>query len=102
MNSTLFVTLLGTFSTITCICTEWCKKVLDNKGARYSSNVLAFIIACIVGCLGMSFYYVLNSIEFNIVNIVYMIAMGVATAAASMVGRDKVVQTIEQLKGNVK
>ncbi len=98
MNVTLFITLLTVFSTITSVITEGCKKILDDTTISYSSNVLAFIVACIVGVSGTGVYYVLNSIDFNLANIVCMMLMGVATSIGAMVGYDKVVQTIGQLK----
>lgn len=98
MNVTLFITLLASFSTITSLCTEGFKKLLDGIGIYYSSNVLAFIVACIVGTGGTGVYYVLNSIEFTTVNVVFMALMGLATSMTAMVGYDKVVQTITQIK----
>lgn len=99
MSVTLFITLLTIFSTITSLCTETVKKLLNDTNFNYSSNVLVFIIACIVGAGGTCIYYILNSFEFNSVNIVCMLLMGLATSLSSMVGYDKVIQTIKQIKG---
>lgn len=98
MNITLFIALLTMFSAITGIATEGCKKILDESSMSYSSNILAFIVACVVGIGGTGVYYVLNSIEFNVVNIICMVLMGMATSVGAMVGYDKVIQTIAQLK----
>lgn len=98
MTTTLFVALLIFFSAITGLCVECCKKILDGLNVTYASNLVAFIIACIVGVFGTGVYYIANSIEFNVVNIVYMALMGIATSVGSMVGYDKVIQTIRQLK----
>lgn len=98
MNITLFIALLTMFSAVTSIITEGCKKMLDGTTISYSSNILAFIVACVVGIGGTGVYYVLNSIEFNTVNIVCMLLMGLATSIGAMVGYDKVIQTIAQLK----
>lgn len=100
MNVTLFIALLTMFSTLTGVITEGCKRVLSDMKMSYSSNILAFVIACIVGTSGTGVYYVLNSIEFNIINIVCMLLMGLATSIGAMVGYDKVIQTIGQLKVN--
>lgn len=97
MSVTLFITLLMAFSLITSICTEGCKKLFDSVGIKYSSNVIVFIIACIVGVLGTGIYYVIFSIEFNIVNIICMFLMGISSTVGAMIGYDKVVQTIKQL-----
>lgn len=98
MSVTLFITLLTVFSTVTSVCTEGCKKLLDDLKVTYASNILAFIIACIVGIGGTVIYYVLCSIEFNTINVVCMILMGFATSIGAMVGYDKVIQTINQIK----
>lgn len=98
MNVTLFIALLTMFSAITGVITEGCKKLLNDIEMSYSSNILAFIVACFVGVGGTGVYYILNSIEFNIINVVCMILMGLATSIGAMVGYDKVIQTIGQLK----
>ena len=97
MNIALFIALLTVFSTVTSLCTEVCKKVLDESKITYASNLLVLIIACVVGILGTGLYYIVSSIEFNAVNIVCMPLMGIATAVGSMVGYDKVIQTIKQI-----
>ena len=101
MNVTLFVTLFTIFSTVTGVCTEGCKKLLDDMKVSYASNILAFIIACVIGVGGTGIYYILSSIEFNVINIVYMLLMGIVTALGAMVGYDKVIQTIEQVKSKI-
>lgn len=98
MTSTLFVMLLTTFAVITGICTEGAKKILNEFGIKYISNVIVFVIACIVGIGGTAIYYVLAGIAFTAVNVVCMILMGLATSIGAMVGYDKVIQTIQQIK----
>lgn len=98
MNIALFIALLVTFSTVTSLLTEACKKLLDNTNITYCSNILAVIIACIVGIFGTGIYYILFGINFDLANIVCMPLMGLATAVGSMVGYDKVIQTIKQIK----
>lgn len=98
MSFTVFISLLTIFSSVTSICAECCKKLLDCTKIKYSSNILVFIIACIVGTGGTCIYYVFNLIEFNLVNVVCSVLMGLATSVGAMVGYDKIVQTIQQLK----
>ena len=98
MSISLFITLLTAFSTVTSVVTEGAKKLFNKESIIYSSNILVFVIACIVGIGGTGIYYILDSIEFTTINIVCMILMGVATSIGSMVGYDKVIQTINQLK----
>ena len=70
----------------------------NELNVKYATNILVVILSLIVGVAGTGVYYVLFSIEFNAINIVCMPLMGLATAVGSMVGYDKVIQTIEQLK----
>lgn len=97
MNITVFIGLVTVFSVITSLCTEACKKILDEINVKYASNILVCIIAAIVGILGTCAYYVLFSLEFNAVNIVCILLMSLTTAVGSMVGYDKVIQTIKQI-----
>ena len=97
MTVTLFITLLTAFSAITSLCTQAVKKLLDEKKVTYASNILAFIVGCIVGIGGTAVYYILNAVEFDIVNTTCMILMGFATSLTATVGYDKVMQTIKQL-----
>ena len=98
MNIALFIALLVAFSTITSLLTEAFKKLLDDTAIKYSSNILVVIIACVVGICGTGVYYTLSGIDFTLTNIVCMPLMGLTTAVGSMVGYDKVIQTIKQLK----
>lgn len=100
MNIALFIALLVAFSTVTSLLTEAFKKLLNDTTIKYSSNVLVVIIACIVGIFGTGVYYTLCGIEFTLANIVCMPLMGLATSVGSMVGYDKVIQTIKQIKIN--
>ena len=83
---------------ITGVITEGCKKLLDEAKINYASNILAFAIACIVGIGGTAIYYIINSINFSTINIIFMILMGLATSMGAMVGYDKIVQAIGQIK----
>ena len=97
MTLTLFLTLLAVFATATGLVTEAVKKLLDSNDIAYASNIVASIVAAIVGIGGTAAYYVLAKIQFNAPNIVCMILMGVAVAVGSMVGYDKVTQAISQI-----
>lgn len=97
MTVTMFIALLTMFATVTSICTEGVKKILNELNVAYASNLLASIIACVIGVGGAAVYYILFSMAFTPANIVCMILMGVATAFGAMVGYDKVVQAIEQM-----
>ncbi len=98
MTVATFITLLTLFSAVTGLIVEAVKKILDEKKKNYSSNILACIVACVVGIGGTCVYYVFMNIPFTAINIICMVIMGVASAVGAMVGYDKVIQTIGQFK----
>ena len=100
MNIAIAITLLVLFSTITGLLTEACKKLLNDTSINYASNVVAAIITCMGGISGTGVYYLFSGVSFTLANIICMPLMGLATAVGSMVGYDKVIQTIKQIKVN--
>ena len=96
MTLSIFLILLYSFSVITGLLTEGIKKIINDKN-NISYNMLAICMSLIIGCSGTAIYYQLNDISFTINNIIYMILMGFASGLVSMVGYDKVKQTIMQI-----
>ncbi len=96
MTIALFLTLFTAFSLITGLIVEALKKLLDETTITCPSNILACIVAMIVGVGGTSIAYVFMGITFSTANVICMILMGVAVSVGSMIGYDKVVQTIKQ------
>ena len=96
MNNTTFLMLLSAFSIISSLITEGIKKLAQDKN-NLSYNIVALIVALIVGSCGCGIYYQLNHIPFNPNTIIYMVLMGFASSLVSMTGFDKVKQAIEQL-----
>lgn len=101
MTISIFLILLSLFSVITGLITEGIKTIARDK-ANLSYNIVALITALIVGSVGCGIYYQLSDISFTINNIIYMILMGFASGLVSMVGFDKVKQTIEQIVALIK
>lgn len=96
MNTTMFLILLSAFSVLSSLVTEGVKKLFNDK-ANLSYNVVALIVALIIGGGGTVIYYQLNGIIFSVNNIIYAVLMGLASGLVSMVGFDKVKQAILQL-----
>lgn len=96
MTITMFLMLLSAFSIISSLVTEAVKKLISDK-ANLSYNIIALIVALIVGSIGTAIYYQLNGMLFNVNNIIYMILMGFASGLISMVGYDKVKQAVLQI-----
>lgn len=99
MNITIFLCLLASFSTITGLVVECIKKIINDK-TNISYNITALIVALIVGGCGCVIYYQLNAIPFTINNTIYIGLMSFASAITSMIGFDKVKQTILQMSKN--
>ena len=97
MTITAFISLATLFSVVTSLCMEAAKKILDDMKIAYACNIVVCIISAIIGVLGTCAYYVLFEIEFTAANIVCALLMSLTTAVGSMVGYDKVVQTIKQI-----
>ena len=98
MNVTTFLILLSAFSVLSGLVTEAVKKVVNDK-ANLSYNIVALVVALIIGGVGCVIYYQLNAIVFTTNNVIYMILMGLASGLTATVGYDKVKQAIEQVVG---
>lgn len=98
MNTTTFLMLLSAFSVISGLVTEAIKKLVNDK-ANLSYNLVALIVALIVGGGGCAIYYQLNGILFDTNNVIYMVLMGFASGLVSMVGFDKIKQAVIQISG---
>ena len=99
MNITIFITLLFSFSVVTGLIVQGIKKFISDK-QNMSYNILALIVALIVGICGTAIYYQFNSITYTANSIIYMILLGLGSALCSMVGYDKIVQAIQQIQSN--
>ena len=97
MNIVSFLFLLSAFSSISALIVEAIKKFMMDKENR-SYNIIALIVAVVVGFLGTLVYFMAKDQPLGAVNIVFAIIMGITSALVAMTGYDRVVQTIEQLR----
>lgn len=97
MTVEVFIALLVSLSTVTALVTSFVKKILDGVNIVYASNIVVLIVSAIVGGGGTCVFYVFNDYAWNPVNIICIFMMIIANAIGSMVGYDKVIQTIRQL-----
>lgn len=95
MTTTMFLILLSAFSVVSSLVTEGIKNIAADR-VNLSYNLVALVIAMIVGGGGTAIYYQLNTIPFTTNNIIYIVLMGLASSLVSMTSYDKVKQTIEQ------
>lgn len=97
MSITLFITILTIGGMVTALLTEAIKKMYANMKKDYSANIIALVNAVVVGCGGTAVVYMLMNIPWTINNIICMVLMTVAVWIASMLGFDKVLQTVNQI-----
>lgn len=98
MSVSLFLTLLSFMAVAVSLITEAVKKLLDEKKVKYSSNLVVLIIAVIVGVGGTAVSYIFLGIPFTSPNVICMVLMAVAVWVGAMVGYDKIIQLIGQIK----
>ena len=98
MTVETFLLLLTTLSVITGLCTEGIKKVLDGFEMNYASNIVALFVAVLVGSIGTVVFYLFNGVAFTGLNIICIFLMMIANWLGAMLGYDKVIQAIKQIK----
>ncbi len=95
MTITLFLSLFTIGSMVSSLLTEAIKKAVS---LSVSTNIIALIDAIVVGAAGACAAYVLLGIPFNLQNDICIILMTICIWVGSMIGYDKVIQTISQLR----
>ena len=98
MTLTLFLSLLVILAVAVSLITEAVKIALNKKETKYSSNLVVLIVSIVVGAVGTALLYVFLEIAFTPTNILCILLMPVALWVGSMLGYDKVIQMLEQLK----
>ena len=94
MTIELFLYLFTIGSAISSLITQASKKAVKN----ISSNVVALVNAIFVGVLGTICACIYLDIPMDAKNVVSALLMGVCIWIGSMLGYDKVIQTIKQIK----
>lgn len=94
MTIEMFIAMLTIGGLISSLITQALKEAFKNV----SANILALIDSIAVGVLGMVVAYILMGIPFNLQNIICIPLMAVCIWIGSMIGYDKVIQTIAQIK----
>lgn len=95
MTVQLFMFLFTIGSLVASMLTEALKKAYKD----ISANILALVDAIVVGIFGTVASYILMGIAFNAPNVICIFLMTACIWIGSMIGYDKVIQTISQLKG---
>lgn len=90
--------LLTILSAATSLLTEAVKKFLDSLKVKYASNIIVLIVSIIIGGAGTVVFYMVNGIAWTALNIVCVFIMIVLNWLGSMLGYDKIIQAITQIK----
>lgn len=98
MELQVFITGLLFVSTLTGLVTEAVKKYLDERGTAYRPNALAGWVALVVSLLIGIAYIVITGAAVTATMIVYLVALMLLSWLCAMVGYDKVVQTLAQMR----
>lgn len=101
MPISFMTTALLVVSLLTNLTVEGVKKLLNESGKNYSSNVLAAILSIVLSCGVCIVYLIMNDISFSMkigVEIAVLMYLGFLV---STVGYDKVLQMLKQIQ-NVK
>lgn len=99
MTITLFIYILTIGAIAASLLTKAIKKTFDNSGKTYSANLIALVNACVIGCGGTAIAYIFMGVPFTANNVICLVLMTLCVWVSEMVGYDKVIQLIAQIKG---
>ena len=92
-----FSILLFILGIITSTLTDSVKKVLDSLKVTYASNVVVLCVSVVVAGVGSIIFYIWNDYAWTSMNIICIFMLICANWLVSMLGYDKVMQTIKQV-----
>lgn len=95
MTIELFIYMFTIGSAFASLFTEATKKAFP----YISNNILALINAVVIGLAGSACAFVFLDIPFDLKNVLSAVLMSFCIWIGAMLGYDKVIQTIKQLKG---
>lgn len=102
INLETFMMGLLITSTLTGLVTEAIKKIFVEHNIDHQANTLAGVVSLVLSAaIGIAYVFMSNA-TFNAQVVIYLIALVFASWLCSMIGYDKVIQTINQFKNNVK
>lgn len=93
----IYIVLAG-ISGLTSATVQAIKKILDEKGVKYSSNLLAAIVSVVLTAAISAGYIIYNSIAVTPQVVMTSIALIYLSFLGSTIGFDKIKQMHEQLK----
>lgn len=102
INLEIFLLGLLIVSTFTSLVTEGVKKILSEHNVTYYANTLVAIVSVVLSVFIAIGYMILTGVTFNTNVLVVIIAMIILSWLCAMVGYDKVIQALYQIKNPTK
>ncbi len=97
--NTFIITALAIVSALTTLSVQGIKKILDEQGKQYKSNLLAAIVSIVLSVASVIGYVLYNGIAFSVQIVVMAVAFAFLSWLCAMVGYDKIVQLFKQFIG---
>lgn len=97
MQIEVFLVLLLAVSIFTSLTVEALKKFVGDR-VNFSSNILAGVVSIVLSVIVGVFYIILTQVPFNAQIAIYIITLVFLSWLCSMLGYDKVIQAITQLR----
>lgn len=98
MNNGFLLGAVALISGLTTLTVEGLKKLLDEKGKEYSSNMLAVVVAFVLTVIGSVLYIIYFSIPVTPQVVVIIICLVFLSFLAATIGYDKIKQLLSQMK----
>lgn len=98
--NTFIISALAIVSAIVTLTTQGIKKILDEMGKTYKSNLLAAIVSIVLSVACVVGYVLYNGIPFTVQIVVLAVAFAFLSWLCAMVGYDKVKMLIKQFVGD--
>ena len=94
--NTFIITALAIVSALTTLSVQGIKKILDEQGKQYKSNLLAAIVSIVLSVASVIGYVLYNGIAFSVQIMVMAVAFAFLSWLCAMTSYDKVIQLIKQ------
>ena len=102
MNTGILLSALALVAGLSTLTTEGIKKILDEAGKTYKSNLLAGIVAIVLSIGAVLCYVLYFGNPFTVLTFVTLVCFAYLSWLVSMNGFDKIRQLLEQFKGSDK
>ena len=98
--NTFIISALAFVSALVTLTTQGLKKILDEMGKTYKSNLLAGIVAIVLSAACVIGYVLYNGIAFSVQIVIMLIAFSFLSWLCAMTSYDKVIQLLKQFVGD--